>query len=106
MIRPVPKPRHKRRKPSLKKRGEFSKVTKEKIYKRDGGLCVVCFKKADDFHHVKYKTQNGRGVFTNGVCLCRKCHDKAHSYKDLRKNLEQMMIDKYGDRYWADEWDD
>lgn len=102
---PVPKTTYKKRKPSLASRGKFSKETINKILERDKGLCVVCLSQADDIHHVKYKSQNGRGVFANGVAICRTCHDYAHSNQDERKRLEDMMIKKYGYDYYKDEYD-
>lgn len=100
-----PKPLFKRRKPSLASRGKFSEKVTAEIIKHDGGLCVVCLAEAVDIHHVKFKSRGGRGVFTNGICLCRHCHDKAHSSAAETKRLENMMINKYGSDYFKDEHD-
>jgi|SRR5699024_696191 len=102
---PVPKSTFKKRKPSLANRGRFSKKIIAQIINRDGGLCVICKAPAVDIHHVKYKSRGGRGVFTNGICICRKCHDKAHSSAKETERLEQMMINKYGEDYYKDEYD-
>jgi|SRR5690625_1617524 len=100
-----PKKTYKKRKPSLAKRGKFSNKTISQILERDDYKCVVCLSQADDIHHVKYKSAGGRGVFTNGMSLCRRCHDHAHSNHEERKRLEQIMIDKYGNDYFRDEYD-
>lgn len=100
-----PKPRFRRRKPTLKSRGKFSEKVIADIIERDGGLCVVCLAGADDIHHVRFKARGGRGVFTNGVCLCRKCHNHAHSSAAETKRLEDMMINKYGSDFYKDEHD-
>lgn len=101
----IPKPNFKRRVPKLSKRGKFSEKTITKIINRDDGLCVVCFAQANDIHHCLFKSQGGRGVFTNGVCLCRDCHSNAHNSAEEAKRLQQMMIDKYGVDYYKDEHD-
>lgn len=101
----IPKPNFKRRKPSLSSRGRFSKKVIAEIIDRDDGLCVVCLSEAVDIHHVKFKSRGGRGVFTNGICICRNCHDKAHSSAAEAKRLENMMVEKYGNDYYKDEWD-
>lgn len=100
-----PKRIYKKRKPSLASRGKFSHKVIAEILKRDSGSCVVCFSEADDIHHVVYKSKMGRGVFTNGLSLCRTCHDLAHSSQDERKRLENIMIEKYGSNYYKDSWD-
>lgn len=101
-----PKKIYKKRKPSLASRGKFSKRTIEDIVVRDNGLCVLCYAAAIDIHHVIFKSKGGRGVFTNGVCLCRDCHDRAHSEQSVRYLLEDMMIEKYGVNYFKDSYDD
>lgn len=101
-----PKKTYKKRKPSLAARGKFSKRTIADIVVRDSGLCVLCYAEAFDIHHVKYKSAQGRGVFTNGVCLCRVCHDRAHSEQSVRYLLESMMIESYGKDFYKDEYDE
>src|SRR5699024_4903963 len=102
---PAPKPNFKRRKPKLSQRGKFSDATIAKIIERDNRLCVICFAPADDIHHVKYKSAGGRGVYTNGVCLCRNCHNDAHRYDKVTKKLQAMMVGRYGHDYFKDEFD-
>ena len=100
-----PKKTYKKRKPSLASRGRFSNETIEDILDRDNYRCVVCGGNPDDIHHVKYKSKGGRNVLSNGVALCRNCHNQAHSSNKLRKELEQRMINLYGESYFKDEYD-
>ncbi len=102
---PAPKKPFKRRKPKLSQRGKFSDATIAKIIDRDNGLCVICFAPANDIHHVRFKSHGGRGVYTNGVCICRHCHDDAHNHGKVAKRLQDMMIARYGHDYFRDRWD-
>jgi len=63
-------------------------------------VCEACHKPASDIHHI-----NGRGkekdVINNLMALCRSCHEKAHSSKNLiSKEVFQMMHNYFlmGDR--------
>lgn len=96
---------YKKRLPSRAVRGKFSQKIINDILERDNEMCVLCGRPVDDIHHVKFKSNGGRGVFTNGVCLCRNCHNDAHRKKDVRIQLENMMIDKYGIDYYKDNYD-
>lgn len=101
----IPKPKFKRRKPKRGKRGEFSKDTRNAIYERDGGLCQVCMMQGEEIHHTFFKSQGGRGVYTNGILLCRHCHTMAHRHYDLAEELRSRMQQRYGDDYFMDEYD-
>ncbi|MFS1511730.1 HNH endonuclease [Chengkuizengella sp. SCS-71B] len=86
--RPVPKPKHKRRTPKRVNRGKFKKDTRNRIVERDNGLCVRCYRKFDDIHHIIFKSQGGAGTVDNGVCVCRKCHSWAHTSNEGRRWFE------------------
>lgn len=101
----VPKPNFKRRKPKRKKRGQFSKETREKIIERENGLCRLCNAKGTEIHHCKFKSQGGRGVFSNGLLLCAPCHRKVHQNAELALKLRNYMKAMYGPDYFRDEWD-
>ena len=93
-VRAVPKPKHKRRTPKKAARGRFSRETRITIIERDKGFCVRCGSLYDDIHHIIYRSQGGRGSADNGVCVCRECHEWAHSSKEGRKWFED-----YRERY-------
>ena len=42
-------------------------------------LCEACNRKAQDIHHIKYKSRGGKDEIGNLIALCRKCHDLAHN---------------------------
>src|SRR5699024_5481150 len=102
---PAPKKPFKTRKPNFSHRGTSSDATMAKIIERDNTLCDICLARVNDIHHVKFKSAGGRGVYTNGVCICRHCHDDAHNHDKVAKRLKDMMIARYGHDYYKDKWD-
>lgn len=106
MIRPVPKPTFKRSKPTRKQRNNFSREVREKIYERDEGKCQECFRIGTEIHHVKFRSQGGRGVVTNGLLLCADCHRKIHQVRKFAKKWQEVFEERYGQDYYKDEWDE
>lgn len=41
--------------------------------------CEMCGGKADDIHHIVYKSQGGKDEISNLIGLCRRHHEQAHS---------------------------
>lgn len=105
MIRKVPKPRSKRRVPKQKNRNAFSEETRMKILDRDDGLCRVCKAPATQIHHVKFKSGGGRGVFTNGVSVCAKCHEEIHQSREKADHWRRTFEILYGKNYYKDGFD-
>jgi len=106
MLRPVPKNPYRKRKPTRRNRNNFSKKVREAIYERDKGLCQECGRPGTEVHHCVFRSAGGRGVFTNGVLLCSRCHMKVHQVKSLADKWRNVMKERYGDGYWKDEWDE
>lgn len=106
MLRPVPKPVRKRSKPTRKQRNNFSQKVRQEIYERDNGLCQECGRPGTEIHHCVFRSQGGRGVFTNGVLLCSDCHRKVHQLRELAEKWRNIMEERYGPDYYKDEWDD
>lgn len=102
----VPKPNHKRRVPKKSKRGNFSGSTRSAIAIRDQGLCRQCGNKGESIHHVVYRSQSGRGVYTNGLTVCHICHDQIHRDKELSDYWFSVFRQTYGDGFWKDEYDE
>lgn len=105
MFRPAPKTPYRRRKPNRRKRNNFSKKVREEILERDEGLCQQCGAEGTEIHHVRFRSQNGRGVATNGVLLCYTCHTKVHQNRDLALQWQKHYESYYGKDYYKDEWD-
>ena len=106
MARPVPKPVHKRRVPKRVNRGKFSKAVRDKVYERDQGRCRMCGRLGTELHHVVFRSQGGRGVFTNALTLCSKHHREVHDNAELADYWVHIFTDWYGQGFWKDEYDE
>lgn len=105
-VNAVPKPVHKRRVPKRGARAEFPQSVKKQVYEEQGGLCELCgFRRITEFHHVRKRTQSGRGIRTNCSGLCHECHRKVTDRRDLQIYLEKKYEKKYGKDYYKDQWD-
>lgn len=102
----VPKLIHKRRIPKKTDRGKFSQSTRAIIIERDQGLCQICMSEGQSVHHIIYRSQMGRGVYTNGIVLCADCHTKVHRDRELSDYLVNMFADRYGAGFWKDGYDE
>src|SRR5690625_3726320 len=100
-----PKPKFKRRVPTRKKRGEFSKETKLELMEYYEGRCLQCGGQAQEIHHCKFKSQGGRGVFSNGMPVCRKCNAMIHADADLKLEWQKHFESMFGSDYYKDKWD-
>lgn len=104
-VRAVPKVTYKRRKPKRSKRNAFSHKVKQQIYERDNGQCQQCGAPGTQIHHVKFRSQGGRGVYSNGVLLCHSCHRKVHDNRELALQWQKHFESMYGNDYYKDEFD-
>ena len=103
---PVPKVKYKRRKPTRKQRGAFSKKTRDKLFEDYNGLCGVCHTTATQIHHVMPKgSGKGRGVYTNGLPICNDCHDEIHRSGSKLKHWQRQFEIMFGTDYYKDEYD-
>ena len=64
----------------------FSSTVRTKIYIRDNGKCQMCYKYAENVHHIipwsdchKPEDQQLRYDPENCIALCKECHLKAHN---------------------------
>jgi len=104
-LSPVPKPVHRRRVPKQAKRNEFSKKVRDQIIERDQGKCRNCGGIGTEIHHVVFRSQGGRGVFTNGLLVCHHCHRRIHDHKILANKWKFLFEQEYGPDYYKDKWD-
>lgn len=101
----VPKPEHNRRVPKRSARNNFSKSVRQAVYERDNGICQMCKGKGTEIHHVFFKSRGGRGVITNGLTLCQPCHRKVHMSGELTDYWIDVFVDRYGPRFYKDDYD-
>lgn len=67
----------------------ISKKVKEAVYKRDGGVCVLCGSRTGEpVAHIIRRSQGGLGIEKNIVTLCPCCHREF----DEGKNREQIYV--------------
>jgi hypothetical protein len=59
---------------------EFSNCLKKIIYKRDRGICQLCYKKGYIIHHIDYDKNNNKE--SNLILLCKTCHPKTNYNRD------------------------
>jgi len=71
----------------------ITKETKEIVYERDGGKCVLCkCSTQDEFHHALFWAES---IYTENrnnpdqlVLLCHSCHNKLHFESDSWRREE------------------
>lgn len=91
-------------------RKEYDFATREEVWERDKGRCVLCHKPAHDVHEIVPRSAFGYDkselLFSvkNRVCLCRDCHNLAHSY-DQRRELILTMRMTYSYQYTEKEFE-
>lgn len=54
----------------------ISPKVKERVYRRDGGLCIFCRRPGLPEAHIVSRAQGGLGIEENVVTVCRDCHRK------------------------------
>lgn len=91
--------------PSAKVRGQVSKREYEKMIEVFGEMCVICGNPYIEAHHIRFRSQGGRGKWRNLAPLCKEHHMKAHRDRQFAEWLRQEREKKYGPWYWADEYD-
>lgn len=71
---------------------------KDRVYKRDGGLCVLCRRPGVPNAHIVSRAQGGLGIEENIVTLCPDCHrlyDQSVHREILRREIMDYMRRKY-----------
>lgn len=81
------------------------KKVKDAVYERDGGKCVICsYYPANPCCHILSRAHGGRGIETNIVSLCNKCHYILdNGTREQRDHYEEIII-AYMKIQYGDEW--
>ena len=90
---------------NLRKRtsNELAKWSKA-VISRDGGKCVICgSSKNPEAHHIipvaSDKNMEYKFRLSNGITLCKECHNKVHPYKEKRyEATASSTADVFGER--------
>lgn len=92
----------------VKKRGErskFSKFVRDQVKEYYHDTCQMCGKYACHIHHVCFRSQGGRGVFSNALLLCDGCHKMVHENNELAMYWRERFKKKFGPLYYMDRED-
>jgi len=100
-----PKKTHKRWKPKHSSRNEFSNKTRQEIWDRENGMCQCCGGRGEEIHHSRFKSQQGRGVYSNGILLCHNCHEQTHQSREMADYWREWCLERWGDDYYKDIYD-
>jgi hypothetical protein len=104
-LRPVPKPKHKRRVRKRGDRGKFPKVVRDKVKEIYNNTCQECGGKGIHIHHVCFRSQGGRGVFSNALLVCNSCHKRIHEDNERAMYWKEVFKKKHGPLYFMDSED-
>ena len=78
---------------------DIPQKVKEKVFERDGGVCVFCQSgNARPNAHFIARSQNGLGIEENILTLCSKCHDRYDRTTDrqqMREFFKRYLQSKY-----------
>lgn len=78
----------------------IDRKTKETVYERDEGLCIICHRPGLPEAHYIRRSQGGLGIPENIVTLCRECHRKFD--EGQKHNEYKEKIKNYLDRFYPD----
>ena len=79
---------------------EIPLKVKQKVYDRDGGLCVMCGNVGMPNAHFIARSQGGLGIEENILTLCFYCHnkfDQSVSREEMREYFREYLKSKYPD---------
>lgn len=91
--------------PPSRARGSISKKEYKRAVEAFGSVCVFCANPFIEMHHIRFRSQQGRGGYRNLIPLCKEHHNHAHTNRafadELRENREKI----FGSWYRADKYD-
>jgi len=79
-----------------KKPIKIHKIIRESVVDRDYGTCQICGQRAEQVHHILYKSYGGNDNAQNLICLCNECHLEVHSNG---KKWFTILINKQKEHY-------
>lgn len=94
----------KRKKPKQKDRTRIKAKDYNKAIEVFGDICF-CGNPRVELHHIKFRSDNGKGKWRNLIPLCKIHHTLAHTDNQYRRHLEIQRMRMFGEFYWCDEHD-
>jgi hypothetical protein len=95
--------KHNRRVKQRGDRSKFSKFVRDQVKEHFNHTCQMCGAHGIHVHHVEPRgSGKGRGVFTNALLLCNKCHKEVHDDDSLLRYWKKQFKKLYGPLYFMD----
>lgn len=91
--------------PPSRVRGSISKKEYQKAIEHFGTVCVFCSHPLIEMHHIRFRSQQGRGQYRNLIPLCKKHHALAHTSRIFADQLREERTQQYSEWYWCDKYD-
>ena len=90
---------------TMAKRADISKRTKDIVFERDGGKCIICGKPGMPNSHYIRRSQGGLGIEENVATMCPTCHYiYDHGHGTDREFVTELFADHMRKMY--PDWDD
>ena len=83
---------------------DITTKTKQVVFKRDGGVCIICHQVGKPNAHYISRAKGGLGIEQNVVTLCQICHHEYDNGKGTREQYKEMIKDYLGSIY--DNWNE
>lgn len=91
--------------PSSKVRSSINKREYNRTIEEHGSVCLECGNPYVEIHHVKFRSQGGKGGFRNLIPLCKEHHMKCHKVKAYADKWREWLTERYSEYYWTDKYD-
>ncbi len=95
--------------PKRSVRGRILKKDYNEALRRHGDYCYLCGTTVGlEAHHVRFRSNGGRGGWRNIRFLCNEHHRgkySPHQDEGVRRALEVIHEEMYGEWFWADRYD-
>jgi len=90
--------------PKQKDRTKITKKEYDKAIEEFGSRCH-CGATNIEMHHIKLRSDSGKGTYRNLIPLCGAHHRLTHTSNQLLQGYQNMRITAYGEYYWCDKYD-
>jgi hypothetical protein len=95
----------KKKKNRQKNKNTIKKDEYKMAMEKHGSSCFICGSDVVEAHHVKFRSQGGRGTWRNTRFLCKdhtRGNNSPHRDENMRVMFQDMHIRLYGEHYYCD----
>jgi HNH endonuclease len=90
-----PRPKQPRGKKKRTSDAEFSPTVRLLVERRSLGMCEVqetgCWGKATMLHHIRRRSQGGKGTVENALAVCAHCHTWIHEHVAISEERGHLV---------------